>query len=202
VKVTVGGVVCHNASHTLAGTAIGISITSCSTAVVCCGGYAIPTTLTGTDGTGTFPFVWCASCSGSFPTWTGGISVPSLTSCSVTTPGGACAVANPSSGPVRVCYAMICHGTSTPKFAVQRAWSFVFDPATFDPIWYQDPTGYAPGQFCLTAPPGPCGSPLTDTASFGANPSSTAPFTLSGTPAAAGSNSTADPVGGTVAFSA
>ena len=97
---------------------------------------------------------------------------------------------------------MICHAGQNPTFAVQRSWSWVYQQGTLTPIWYQDPSGFAPGQFCITAPPAICGNPLTDTASFGANPTSTSPFVLSGTPAPAASNATSDPVGGSIAISA
>ena len=103
---------------------------------------------------------------------------------------------------MKACYQMICYAGTQPTFSIQRSWSWVYQQGTLTPIWYQDPSGITPGQPCTTAPPASCGSPHTDTASFSANPSSTSPFALSGTPAAAAGNYTSDPVGGTVAISA
>jgi len=209
LQATVSGTMVYNASRALScnGTT-NISITAAD--VVCCGGCAIPYDLTLTDAVGSLSFIYYTG-SGTCPTWYGGRIVTEL-SCPVTTPGGICVSGAPSSGPVRICYSMICctpdpgdccpNQSSALHFAVQRAWSWVYKPGTFTPIWYQDPTGITPGYPCPTGPPLSCGSPLTDTSGFGANPSSTSPFVLSGTPVAAPSNATADPIGGTVVISA
>lgn len=197
LQVSVSGSVVYSASRDLTGT-VSVALGS-NSGLVCCGGYAIPRVLTLTDAAGSLTFVYDPNYF--YPLWTGGHSVQ-LQSCSVTTPNNVCVVADPSQGPVRVCYQMLCHAGSTPVFTVQRSWSWVYESGTFTPIWFQDPSGFTPGALCTTAPPGSCGSPLTDTASFGGNPASPAPFVLSGTPAPAGSNSTADPVGGSIAISA
>lgn len=199
VKVTIGGSVVYSATETLSGSTITLTLSATEASVVCCGGYAIPESLTATDADGSFAFLYDPSYT--YPLWTGGHSV-TRTSCSVTTPDDICIVADPSTGPVRVCYQMICHSGENPTFAVQRSWSWVYEQGTFTAIWYQDTSGFDPGEFCITAPPAICGSPLTDTASFSANPSSAAPFVLSGTPTPAVSNATSDPVGGTVVISA
>jgi hypothetical protein len=199
VQVTVGGTLEYSATRTLSsgGTTI---ISLGNNGLVCCGSYAIPQVLTLTDAAGSLSFEYCPSCSATYPTWTGGHSVQQ-TSSTVTTPGGACVVASPTTGPVRVCYQMVCNSSSNPVFTVQRSWSWVYQQGTLTPIWYQNPAGFSPGQLCITSPPSSCGSPLIDTASFAANPSSSSPFTLSGTPAVAPSNATSDPVGGSVAIS-
>jgi hypothetical protein len=199
VRVTVGGTLEYSATRTLPpGATTTISLGG-NSGLVCCGGYAIPQILTLTDAAGSLTFVYDPNYY--YPLWTGGHSVQRQ-SCSVTTPNNICIVAPPSNGPVRICYQMICHAGQNPTFAVQRSWSWVYQQGTLTPIWYQDDSGFAPGQFCITAPPAICGNPLTDTASFGANPSSASPFVLSGTPAPAASNATSDPVGGSIAISA
>jgi len=96
---------------------------------------------------------------------------------------------------------MICFAGQAPTFQVQRAWSWVYEQGTLTPIWYQDPSGFAPGVPCVTAPPPSCGSPLTDTASDSEDPTSTSPFAIAFMPAPAGSNATPDPIGGSVAIS-
>jgi hypothetical protein len=198
VQVTFGGTVQYSASRTLSsgGTT---TIALGSSGLVCCGGFMIPQTLTLTDAAGSVSFVYDPNYE--FPLWTGGHAVQGLSS-TVATPNNVCIVASPNQGPVRVCYQMICNAGTTPKFSVQRSWSWVYQQGTLTPIWYQDPSGFTPGQFCITAPPAICGSPLTDTASFTANPTSSSPFVLSGTPAVASSNATSDPVGGSIAISA
>ncbi len=198
VRITVSGTVEYQATRDLAGE-VDVILAGFS-GVVCCGGYAIPTVLTATDAAGSFPMVYDPNAFS--PLWTGGHSVDRQ-SCTVTTPFNLCVVAQPSNGPVRVCYQMACVAGHTPTFTVQRSWSWVFQPGPLTPIWYQDPTGFTPGQSCITAPPPTCGNPLTDTASFAADPASPAgPFALSGAPAAAPGNATADPIGGGVAISA
>lgn len=198
VQVVYNGSVQYSASRTIGCATTGILLGS-GAGLVCCGGFAIPTNLTGTDNEGSFAFVYNPNYG--FPLWTGGHSVQRLSS-SVTTPNNVCLVAAASNGPVRACYQMICHAGQDPTFSVQRSWSWVYEQGTLTPIWYQDDSGFAPGQLCITAPPPICGNPLTDTASFAANPASTNPFVLTGTPVPAGSNATADPLGGSVTFSA
>jgi hypothetical protein len=98
---------------------------------------------------------------------------------------------------------MICSAGQNPTFSVQRSWSWVFPQVgAATPIYCQDPSGITAGQPCSTAPPAICGSPLTDTASGGANPRSSSPFVLSCSLTPAGANSTDDPVGGGVTISA
>ena len=170
-----------------------------SRGVVCCGAFSIPEKLTLTDGEGTLDFLYDPNYF--YPLWTGGHPVQ-RTSCTVTTPNNICLVSPPSQGPVRVCYQMICHAGQTPTFAVQRSWSWVYEQGTLTPIYYQDPSGFAPGGFCITSPPAICGNPLTDTASFAADPMSQSPFVLTGSPEASAANQTGDPVGGGVTISA
>jgi hypothetical protein len=169
-----------------------------SSGLVCCGGYAIPQDLTLTDAAGSIGFAWAASSSP--PTWYGGHAVQQPSS-TITTPDGICTPAPPSLGPVRVCYQMTCNSGQDPTFTVIRSWSWVYQQSPNPPIWFQDPTGFSPGQYCVTAPPPSCGNPLTDTASYGATPASGSAFALSGTPAPAPGNATSDPIGGTVAIS-
>jgi hypothetical protein len=195
VTVTISGVTCTALNRTLGGSVV-ISITTCA-GLICCGGYMIPTSLTLTDAAGSFAFDYNPGSSP--PIWYGGHSV---TQSSATVTGGGCVVNPATSGPVRVCYQMLCLAGSTPVFYAQRSWSWVYISGTLTPIWYQDSTGFVAGQPCATAPPAACGSPHTDSASFSANPSSTTPFTLSGTPVASGGNFTTDPVGGSVVISA
>jgi hypothetical protein len=199
VKVYVSGTLEYSGSRTLAGGTISIGLSASSVQAVCCGGYLIPMVLHLTDGAGTLDFVFDPNYF--YPLWTGGHSV-TRQSCPVTTPDNVCVVGSPSDGPVRVCYQMICHAGQTPTFAIQRSWSWVYEQGTLNPIWYQDPSGFAPGQFCITAPPAVCGNPLTDTASLGTDPSSSDPFVLSGTPVPSAGNATADPIGGSIAISA
>jgi hypothetical protein len=198
VQVTVGGSLDYSATRTLVnGQQLIVPLSSAG--VVCCGGYAIPYKLTLTDAGGSLAFAFYPNYF--YPIWYGGHAV-TRESCSVQTPGGICVSNPPSQGPVRVCYQMICYAGQNPTFAIQRAWSWVYQQGTLTPIWYQDPSGFTPGLPCATAPPAICGSPLTDTATFGANPSSMSPFVLSGTPVAASSNATADPIGGSITISA
>src|SRR5262249_26722667 len=165
VQVTVGGTLEYSATRTLpAGGTTTISLGS-NSGLVCCGGYAIPQVLRLTDAAGSLTFVYDPNYF--YPLWTGRHHVQRQ-SCSVTTPNNICIVARPSQGPVRVCYQMICHAGQNPTFAVQRSWSWVYQQGTLTPIWYQDDSGFAPGQFCITAPPAICGNPLTDTPSFSA----------------------------------
>ena len=166
--------------------------------VVCCGGYAIPETLTLTDAAGSLSFVYYPN--SFYPTWYGGHAVQRA-SCSVTTPNNICVAAPASQGPVRVCYQMICYAGQNPTFAIQRSWSWVYQPGTLTPIWYQDPSGFVAGQPCTTGPPAMCGSPHTDVSTDAKNPTTTNPFAISFNPTPAVSNYTSDPVGGTVAIS-
>lgn len=199
VQVTIGGTLEYGATRTLPSGGTTTIVLGSNSGLVCCGGYAIPQSLTLTDAVGPLAFVYDPNYY--YPIWTGGHSIQGL-SCTVTTPNNACVVGPPTQGPVRVCYQMICHAGQTPTFALQRSWSWVYQQGTLAPIWYQDTTGFVPGQLCITAPPAICGNPLTDTASFSANPTTTSPFVLSGTPAPASSNATSDPVGGSIVISA
>jgi hypothetical protein len=199
VQVQVGGTLVYSATRTLSfGGTTTISLGN-NSGLVCCGGYAIPRNLTLTDAAGSLSFLYYPNYF--YPIWFGGHPVQRL-SCPVTTPNNVCVVGPASVGPVKVCYQMVCFAGQNPTFSIQRSWSWVYQQGTLTPIWYQDGSGITPDQPCVTGPPAICGSPLTDTASFGANPSSTSPFTLSGTPVAASANSTSDPVGGTIAISA
>ena len=119
--------------------------------VVCCGGYAIPETLTLTDAAGSLSFVYYPNYF--YPTWYGGHAVQRA-SCSVTTPNNICVAAPASQGPVRVCYQMICYAGQNPTFAIQRSWSWVYQQGTLTPVWYQDPSGFVAGQPCTTGPAG------------------------------------------------
>jgi hypothetical protein len=198
LTIAISGTVAYQYQHTLpaSGTA---TFSVGSSGLVCCGGYAIPQALTLTDAAGSISFVYDAGSSP--PTWFGGHAVQQLSS-TITTPDGICTAAPPSPGPVRVCYQMTCNSGQDPTFTVFRSWSWVYQQSPNPPIWFQDPTGFIPGGYCITAPPPSCGNPLTDTAAFGANPAPGGPFALSGTPAPAPSNATGDPVGGSVAISA
>lgn len=196
VEVYISGNLAYDAVRSLSGT---VNIYTSSSAVVCCGSYAIPSSLTLTDAAGSLSFEYNPNYT--YPMWTGGHSVQ-RTSCTVTATSSVCNVAAPTTGPVRICYQMVCYSGQNPAFAFQRSWSWVYQPVTLTPIWYQDPSGFTPGAFCITAPPAICGNPLTDSSSFNANPTSNSPFALSGTPVPAGSNATTDPVGGSVAISA
>jgi hypothetical protein len=198
VQVAVGGTLVYSGTRALVnGQQIVIPLSSAN--LVCCGGYAIPYNLTLTDAAGSLAFTYYPNYY--YPIWYGGHAV-TRESCSVQTPGGVCVSNPPSQGPVRICYQMICYAGENPTFAIQRAWSWVYQQGTLTPIWYQDPSGFVPGLPCATAPPASCGSPLTDTASFSGNPSSASPFVLSGTPVASPSNATGDPVGGSITVSA
>lgn len=198
IQVVVGGSIAYQATRTLACNDT-ITIPLPSTNMVCCGGYAIPYNLTLTDDIGSLSFVYYPSYY--YPIWYGGHSA-TQDSCPVATPGGICVSLPPSVGPVRVCYQMICYAGQDPTFTLQRAWSWVYQQGTLIPTWYQDPSGFTPGFPCATAPPASCGSPLTDTASGTANPSSTTPFTISFSLTPQSSNATSDPVGGGVVISA
>lgn len=197
VQVTYNGTLVYSGTRTLPpGGTTTIAIPA-PAGFVCCGGYLIPQILTLTDAAGSITFAYDPNYG--VPLWTGGHSVQ-RTSCSITTPEDICIANPPSQGPVRVCYQMVCRSGQNPTFAVQRSWSWVYQQGTPVPIWYQDPSGFAPGQFCVTAPPPICGNPLTDTASFGANPTTGSPFVLTGTPAPSLNNATGDPVGGSIAI--
>jgi hypothetical protein len=199
VKVLVNGSVVNTSTRTLNGGTIVIALGASQANVVCCGGYAIPYNLTLTDAIGSLSFVYYPNYF--YPIWYGGHPATGL-SCSVTTPNNVCVAAAPSQGPVKVCYQMICNSGSTPAFTLQRSWSWVYQQGTLVPIWYQDTSGFVPGQPCTTAPPASCGSPHTDTASDSQAPSSTSPFVIDFNPAAAAGNYTGDPVGGGVVVSA
>jgi hypothetical protein len=196
VTVTYGGSVVFQNTLTLSSGTTNLGV---SQGVVCCGAYVIPYNLTLTDAAGPISLVYDSTDGLYVPTWFGGHAVtrPSST---VTTPNNICTAQPPTYGPVRVCYQMTCNAGQSPTFNVTRSWSWVYQQGT-DPIWFQDPTGFSPGQYCITAPPAMCGNPLTDTASCGADPSAGGGFALSCTPAPAAGNSTSDPIGGTVAVS-
>ncbi len=166
VKVYVGGTLEYSATRTLNGAAITIAL-SAGANVVCCGGYAIPTTLTLTDAAGSLSFVYYPNYF--YPIWYGGHSVSRLPARSRRRTTSAWPRRR-ARGPVKVCYQMICYAGTQPTFSIQRSWSWVYQQGTLTPIWYQDPSGFTTGQPCTTAPPASCGSPHTDTASFGANP--------------------------------
>ena len=202
VRVIFEGVTCTTQTKTLDGTTIAISLdpTACGSDYVCCGGYMIPNTLTLTDAAGSITLSYCATCSGTTPTWTGGHAV-TKTSCTVTTPGNICTVAAPSSGPVRVCYQLTCNAGSSPVFTLQRTWSWVNESGTLTPIYYQDPAGFTPGQLCATAPPAICGSPLTDDSDGSANPSSSSPFSVTFSMTPNSGNTLTDPIGGNATVS-
>jgi hypothetical protein len=174
-----------------------------SSVAICCGGYAIPTGLTLTDAAGSLALDYCSGCSGTYPTWTGGHAVQQV-SCTISTPNNICIANAPSMGPVRVCYQMTCVAGQSPTFSLQRSWSWVYQQSGQTPIWFQDPTGFSPGQYCITEPPTICGNPLTDTVSGSADPSSDSPFAISFDPTSYSPDptATADPVGGSVAISA
>lgn len=199
VRVTVNGLVAFDGTRTVSSALL---IVLSDDAVVCCGDFVIPKVLTLTDGEGSIPFVYNPN--QFFPTWFGGRQVQ-RTGCTVTTPNNVCVVAPPAEGLVRVCYAMTCfagQGGEGPPFSVQRSWSYVFAPGTGAPTWYQDGfPGTTPGLPCATAPPGSCGSPLTDGAGANASPSATAPFTLSCNLPPDALNATDDPIGGGVVIS-
>ncbi len=207
VQVTVSGSLVYNAGRSLTcnGT---VTIPISAANVVCCGGYAIPYVLTLTDAAGSLGF--CFYPSAFYPTWYGGHALM-LTSCAVITPGGTCTSLPPSTGPVKACYQMVCYSGSSPTFSLLRNWSWVYEQGTLTPIWYQDASGFSDCNQaggtqslpCATAPPASCGSPLTDSASGSANPSSTSPFLINFSLADNGANATADPVGsGSVSVSA
>jgi hypothetical protein len=202
VKVYVNGTLEESPTETLSGGTISISIGT-PAGYICCGTYLIPESLTLTDAAGSLALDYCSSCSGTYPTWTGGHAVQQP-SCTVATQDNICVANTPTVGPVRVCYQMSCNSGSSPVFSLIRSWSWVYGPGTGTPIWFQDSTGFVPGQYCITAPPTICGNPLTDTVSGSADPSSDGPFAISFDPTSYSPDptATADPVGGSVAISA
>jgi len=200
VQVAIGDKVVFDAARTLlSGGTTSLSVGS--TGLVCCGGYAIPQVLTLTDAIGTISLVYDSTDGLFVPTWFGGHAVARLSS-TVTTPNNICTTQPPTEGPVRVCYQLTCNAGQSPTFNLTRSWSWVYRQGNAPPIWFQDPTGFSSGQYCITAPPLLCGNPLTDTASFGANPAPGGPFALSGSPAPAAGNATSDPIWGSIAISA
>ncbi len=199
VQIAIGGTIVYEALQTLSsgGTT---TISAESSGLVCCGGYAIPQVLTLTDAEGTIDLVYDSTDGIYVPTWFGGHAVTRL-SATVTTPNNICSAQPASQGPVRVCYQMTCNASQNPTFKITRSWSWVYQQAN-TPIWFQDPTGFTAGRYCITAPPPQCGNPLTDTATLGTNPLSGGPFVLSGSPVPTASNGTSDPIGGSIAISA
>ncbi len=198
VQVAIGGTVAYEGLQTLpsGGTT---TISAGSSGLICCGGYAIPQVLTLTDAEGTIQLVYDSTDGLYLPTWFGGHAVTRLSS-TVTTPNNICTAQPASQGPVRVCYQMTCNAGQNPTFKITRSWSWVYQQSN-TPIWFQDPTGFTPGRYCITAPPPQCGNPLTDTAAFGTNPLPGGPFALSGSPTPTASNATSDPIGGSIAIS-
>lgn len=208
VKVVYGGVTHSEGTKTLSGGTITIALGgTLNPQIICCGGYAIPASLTLTDAVATTAFTYQAGVSGTFPTWIGCTS-PSVLSVAVTTPGGVCVAAAPATQPIAVCYQMQCMSGSSPVFTLQRAWGWVFEQGTLTPIYYSannisDPCTFSGmPSFCAPAPPASCGSPHVDTSTGTANPTTSTPFTISFSPTPALGNFTSDPVGGTVAVSA
>lgn len=199
VTVSVSGNLSYSGNQTLTAGGTNTIALGGNSGLVCCGGYAIPQTLTLTDAAGSLSFAYYPN--GPGPIWYGGHSV-NLLSSSVTATNNVCVAAAPSQGPVRVCYQMTCTAGQNPPFSVQRSWSWVYEQGTLTPIWFQDSSGFTAGQPCATSPPAACGNPHTDTSSFAAAPSSTSPFTLSGTPVPATGNATSEPVTGSVTISA
>lgn len=120
LEVTYDSTLIYSASRTLNGTQINLSIAASAftgTPSICCGAYFVPESFTLTDADGSLAFDLDSGSSP--PAWYGGHAV-TQTSCTVTTPGGICVAAVPSSGPVRVCYQMTCNAGSSPVFAFQR----------------------------------------------------------------------------------
>lgn len=199
VQVFWNGAVRFNATRTLSAAFPTTIMIATGTELICCGNLVIPAVLTLTDAAGTISLIYDPNWY--FPIWTGGHSVQRRSS-TVSMPTGLCEVADPTEGPVRVCYQMSCLSAKDPAITIQRSWSWVFQQGTLTPIWFQDNTGFAPGQLCVTAPPPLCGSPQTDAGTFSANPTTETPFTITGTPAPGPGNATSDPIGGSIAISA
>jgi hypothetical protein len=96
---------------------------------------------------------------------------------------------------------MQCYGNSeSPSFSIQRQWAWVYEQGTLTPIYYQDPTDFAPGSLCATAAPFLCGGSV-DSSSGSADPDSSSPFAITfGSLTPAAPNETADPIGGSVSL--
>ena len=177
---------------------------SLGSSIICCGGYAIPASLTLTDAVASTTFLYQAGF-GSYPSWIGCTS-PVVSSATATTPGGVCVVAPAAVQAIAVCYLMQCISTTSPKFTLTRSWGWVYIQGTLTPIWYSQGSGpcTAAGMptFCSPPPPGSCGSPHVDTSIDSENPTYFVTLRHLVQPDPSAGNYTSDPVGGTVGVSA
>lgn len=188
------GTLISTSTHTLSGTTITIAATD--PAVVCCGGYVIPVTMSLTDATGTVPLVYSSTVGGS-SFWYA--CVQPIRTC-YNYSGVACALVS-SSQAMTVCYLFACQPSSSPKFGLTRTWAWNYWPIAPTAVWMNGSWATcSPGSPCIVAGGSPC-SNNTDSSASRATPSSSAPFAISFTPVPAGGNATSDPIGGTVAIS-
>lgn len=189
VTVIMSGTVEYAGTVTLTGT---VTLLLGSAGFICCGGYAIPYTLTLTDALGSLTLSHVPASNP--PAWTGGRSA-SVSSSTVTTPNNtSCLVAAPTVGPVSICYQMICVSTSSPLFSLARYWSWVDYGPT--PEYFQDQTSVVPGVACPQSGPSALCTFGYDTSTGKANPTTSSPFAISFALAPLPGNVMADPVGG------
>lgn len=201
VQVTISGTVEYSGSRTLSGGTITINVTDPD--VVCCGGLAVPTTLTLTDALGSMTFSYWPG-GGSPAKWTAGRLV-TVSSCPFLFPEpGICVPGTVSDGPTMVCYTMTCP-TSGSVFTMQRSWAWIYESDGVTPAYYQQPAGTTapdPGTGC--GPQGPGGDCPTGSVpvSTGTDTPASSPFAASFAMATVGSPPVPDPVGGAVVVSA
>jgi hypothetical protein len=138
------------------------------------------------------------------PTWQGSYYLTTTSVGVVDVDGlGSCFASMPTSGgPVLICYTCVCNGDGT--FSVTRSWRVIQERFTTNWHYVKNSTTNAPTQgtpcpfnyggfFCAV------GRVVADTAATTLPGTASSPFVWSGAPLAAGTNKTADPVGGVVA---
>jgi hypothetical protein len=164
---------------------------------VCCDGV-MPSTMTLNDANGSYPFTLQPGSSP--PTWNASTVIETPSLAPQPSPDG-CGCPEAGSGPLTILYTGTCSTTTPFTFTVIRQWEIgacVLDIGTEScdpPIFY-----LLDGATCTNGPFGTCAA--HDLANLTQAPSSVAPFMWSGTLGRTISNSTPDPVGGTVTVTA
>lgn len=196
------GTVVYSGTQTLSGT---VTIAIGDTNYVCCGGYLIPKSLTLTDASGSYSFVY-QGVGGGLPTWACVFDITAMSTPLV--PNGSpyfptCKWGTTGSGPISICYSMTCNSSSTPSFTLQRTWNVAY-PDGVTPGYFQDsPLVISGWPQCFCGGSASCNG-LGNVCNFSVcsvNPTTGAPFALSCSPTPNVGNVTSDPLG-SVAISA
>lgn len=211
IRVIYGGSTHNLGNHAVTcGGTLTVSVGSPPGTDICCGTCSIPATLTLTDSAAGCTLGYAGLYQGTYQSWAGcELVTKSCYSVDTGAGGGSCTPVGPSNQSMLICYLMYCTGGS-PSLTCIRSWGYIFIPV-LTPVWYSGAAGHPPGTatctpagtFCSPAPPAACGTPLTDTDSGTANPTSCGDsgFAVSFSMTPAGGNSTSDPITGNVSVS-